>query len=168
MIMAAGALGSVEEYLKASYRPDRDYLDGEVVERNWGEFEHSRAQREILLFLAQHYPELRKRLMPEQRVQVRPNRFRIPDICVLAEGAPQEKIVTTPPQLCIEILSPEDTLTKTVDRIKDYFAMGVPICWIVDPVGREAWVATPGLLDEAVDGMLRAAGIEMPLAVALE
>lgn len=166
--MATEVLVSVEEYLKTSYRPDRDYLDGEVVERSLGEFEHSRAQREILLFLAQNYPHLRKRLMPEQRVQVRLNRFRIPDICVLAEGAPHEKVITTPPVLCIEILSPEDTLTKIVDRIKDYFAMGVPVCWVVDPIGREGWVATPGRLEEALDGVLRAGGVEMPLGAILE
>ncbi len=50
------------------------------------------------------------------------------------EGAPQENVITTPPELCIEILSPEDTLTKIVDRVS-IFAMGVPI---VDPVGRSS------------------------------
>ena len=68
--MALGVLASVEDYLRTSYSPDRDYVDGELVERNLGEFEHSSAQREILLFLATHYPQLRKRLLPEQLVQV--------------------------------------------------------------------------------------------------
>lgn len=31
----------VEEYLATSYRPDCDYLDGEIEERNVGEFDHS-------------------------------------------------------------------------------------------------------------------------------
>ena len=152
------------EYLRTSYRPDRDYVDGETVERNSGEFEHSATQREIVLFLATHYPELRPRLLPEQRVQVNTNRFRIPDVCILAEGAPPERIILTPPELCIEILSPEDSLTRTLERIKDYFAMGVPVCWIVNPVSREGWVATPGRLEEAPDGILRASGLEMQLA----
>jgi len=167
-IMATDVLVSVEEYLRTSYRPDCDYLDGEVVERNLGELEHSSAQREILLFLAMHYPHLRRRLLPEQRVQVRWDRYRIPDICVVASEIPRQKIITTPPDLCIEILSPEDTLTRTMDRIRDYFNMGVPTCWIIDPVSREAWVATPGHLDEVLDGILRASGIEMPLAEVLE
>lgn len=167
-IMATGVLVSVEEYLRTSYRPDCDYLDGEVVERNLGEFEHSSTQREILLFLAAHYPHLRKRLLPEQRVQVRANRYRIPDVCILAEGAARQDTISTPPDLCIEILSPEDTMTKTLDRIKDYFSMGVSSCWIIDPISREGWVATPGRLEEAPDGILRAKGIEMPLAEVLE
>jgi len=166
--MASGVLVPVEEYLRTSYRPDCDYVEGEVVERNFGELEHSSAQREILLYLAAHYPNLRKRLQPEQRVQVRPNRFRIPDICILAQDAPRQKIVTTPPELCIEILSPEDTLTRTMERVRDYFSMGTAACWIIDPVGREGRMATPGRLEEAADGILRSSGIEMPLAAVLE
>ncbi len=166
--MAAGVLVSVEEYLRTSYRPDCDYVDGEVVARNLGEFEHGSLQREILVYLSAHYPSFRKRLIPEQRVQVKATRFRVPDICFLAEGAPRQKIVTVPPALCIEILSPEDTLTRTLERIKDYFGMGVPICWIIDPVSREAWSATPGRLDDVTDGVLRAGDIEMPLAEVLE
>jgi Uma2 family endonuclease len=166
--MATGVLVSVEEYLRTSYRPDCDYVDGEVVERNLGEYEHSSTHREILFFLAGRFPHLRKRLLPEQRVQVKPTRYRIPDVCILAEGAPRQRVITTPPELCIEILSPEDTVTRTLERIKEYLSMGVPTCWIIDPVKREGWVATPGLLEEATDGILRASGIEMPLAEILE
>jgi len=166
--MATGVLVSVEEYLRTSYRPDCDYVDGQVVERNLGEYEHSSTQREILFFLAGRFPQLRKRLLPEQRVQVKRTRYRIPDVCILAEGAPREKIITTPPALCIEILSPEDTVTRTLERIKEYLSMGVPTCWIIDPVRREGWVATPGRLEEATDGVLRAGVIEMPLADVLE
>jgi hypothetical protein len=35
---------SLAEYLRTSYHPDRDYVDGEVQERNWGEFDHGLAQ----------------------------------------------------------------------------------------------------------------------------
>ena len=167
-IMATEVLVSVEEYLRTSYRPDCDYLDGEVVERNLGEKKHSRAQREILLYLATNYPQLRERLLPEQRVQVRASRYRIPDVCVIAAEAVDQNIITTSPELCIEILSSEDTLTRTMERVRDYFNMGVPTCWIIDPVSREGWVATPGHLDEAADGVLRAQGIEMPLAEVLD
>ena len=55
-----------------------------------------------------------------------------------------------------------------MERVKDYFAMGVPFCWIIDPVNRGGWAATPGRLEEAMDGVLRAGGIEMPLVDVLE
>jgi hypothetical protein len=32
---------AVEEYLATSYRPDCDYVDGAIEERNVGEFDHS-------------------------------------------------------------------------------------------------------------------------------
>ena len=35
---------SLEEYLQTSYHPDCDYVDGEVQERNWGEFDHATVQ----------------------------------------------------------------------------------------------------------------------------
>lgn len=165
--MATGLAVSVEEYLRTSYRPDCDYVDGAVVERSLGERKHSRAQREICFFLRDRYPQLRERIYPEQRVQVRRDRFRVPDVCVTAEGAPDEDIVTVPPALCIEILSPEDSLAEMRRRVDDYLAMGVPTGWIVDPVSREAWVVELGRF-EAAGGVLRAAGIEMPIAEVLE
>ena len=47
--MAVVALIPVEEYLSTAYRPDCDYIDGEIHERNVGERDHSRTQREILI-----------------------------------------------------------------------------------------------------------------------
>jgi Uma2 family endonuclease len=166
--MAIGVLVPVEEYLRTSYRPDCDYVDGKVIPRNWGESKHSSAQREILFVLAGRYPHLRRRLRPEQRVQVTPTRFRVPDVCVIAEGAGKEQIVTTPPVLCIEVLSPEDTVARTREKIQDYFNMGVPVCWIIDPVSRQGWEATPGSLEDAAGGVLRAQGLEMRIADVIE
>jgi hypothetical protein len=35
---------SLADYLRTSYRPDCDYVDGEVQERNGGEFDHAAVQ----------------------------------------------------------------------------------------------------------------------------
>ncbi len=55
--MATGALISVEHYLNTSYRPDRDYIDGEVRERNLGEMEHARLQTELAYWFGSHKRE---------------------------------------------------------------------------------------------------------------
>jgi hypothetical protein len=34
----------LNEYLGNSYRPDREYVDGEIRERNVGKWEHARVQ----------------------------------------------------------------------------------------------------------------------------
>jgi Uma2 family endonuclease len=166
--MAVATLISVEEYLHSIYHPDCDYVDGEVQERNWGEKDHSSTQRNIIIYFARNYHGLLDRLLPEQRVQVGATRFRIPDVCILAEDAPDEQIIRTAPVLCIEILSPEDRMSRYLDRVKDYFDMGVPVCWIIDPSARRAWVAKPGLLVEAEDGILRAGNLEMSVEAVLE
>jgi len=43
--MGSATLISVEEYLRSSYSPDREYVDGEIVERNLGEKTHGRIQK---------------------------------------------------------------------------------------------------------------------------
>ena len=45
--MPAVELVSVREYLSTAYRPDCDYVDGVVVERNLGEYDHGRLQMAV-------------------------------------------------------------------------------------------------------------------------
>jgi Uma2 family endonuclease len=80
----------VTEYLNTTYRPDRDYVDGEVLERNVGEYEHSRPQGLIAALLFSQEKERRIIVLIAQRLQVGPNRFRVADVCVLRADAPYE------------------------------------------------------------------------------
>ena len=123
---------SVEEYLSTVYRPDCDYVDGEVLERNFGERPHSYVQAAIGSYFFTRRKAWGIEVYPEQRVQMKPRRYRIPDVCVVLGGT-KEKIFTKPPFLCAEILSPEDRMTRVWDRIHDFFEMGVPNVWIIDP-----------------------------------
>ena len=138
---ATRALISVEQYLRTSYRPDCDYVDGEVVERNLGEWDHGRLQGLLIRLLMNRYENEGIFVIPELRVQVKPTRFRIPDICVTL-GLPGEQILTKPPFLCIEILSPEDRMQRVQNRIDDFLEMGVPCVWVLDPQTKRACAAT--------------------------
>jgi Uma2 family endonuclease len=166
--MATATLISVDEYLSTIYHPDRDYVDGQLVERNMGELSHGRVQFLIAAWLLQRERLWRIKGVTEVRLQVRATRFRIPDLMVLSAAAPHEEIVRTPPLLCIEILSKDDRMISYMERLDDYFRIGVPVCWIIDPLSRRAWVASPGPLIEPSDGVLRAGEIEMPLGDVLE
>jgi Uma2 family endonuclease len=165
---AATTLISVDEYLSTTWHPDCDYVDGEIQERNTGELSHDRIQLLIGGWLLQKEKQWRIKAVTEVRLQVRATRFRIPDVMVLSASAPDEEIVRTPPLLCIEILSKDDRVISYMDRLDDYFRMGVPVCWIIDPLARRAWTATAGPLIEPSDGILRAGDIEMPLSDVLE
>jgi Uma2 family endonuclease len=163
---AAGAFIPVEEYLHTVYEPDCDYVDGILVDRNVGEKNHAKLQRAILFYLWE-----RRRLYnifpsQETRLQVSQTRYRAPDICVYLGPEPDEQIFTKPPFLCIEILSPEDRLSRMQQRIDDYFAFGVAHVWLVDPQTRRAWIYRPEGMHEVRDGVPRTEqpGIEIPLA----
>ncbi|WP_419805044.1 Uma2 family endonuclease [Terriglobus sp.] len=139
--MATATLISVAEYLATSYRPDCDYIDGEIQERNLGTRPHSQLQFLLAKWFDQHFDTLGCSALPEQRVRVTPGRFRIADVCVVPADNSDAFIIETTPLACIEVLSPEDRLSRIQDRIDDYTAMGVPNIWVVDPLDHAAWVA---------------------------
>ena len=122
-------------YLETTFRPDREYLDGELRERNVGKWEHARVQWLLAHWFGNHEKEWGITGSTEQRVRVSENRVRIPDLVVLTAG-PQPDVLTDPPMLVIEILSPDDTYSDTQERTQDYRAMGVETVWIVDPKTR--------------------------------
>ncbi len=163
--MGLATLISIEEYLATSYSPDREYVDGEVVDRNLGEKTHSSIQMEFLLYLGNRREELKIGVFPEQRVQVSPTRFRIPDVTVVKMPVPDEQIFTSPPFLCIEILSKDDTMQYMQEEIDDYISFGVPYVWIINPKNRKGYVATRAGLVEAASGFLetRDPNIVVPL-----
>ncbi len=141
-IMERGTLTPVEEYLSTSYRPDREYIDGTLLERNVGERDHSRLQMALSAFLHSRREKLAIHVYPEQRVQVAASRFRVPDICVIAGDEPEEQILTTPPFICIEILSKSDRMSEMQERIEDYLSFGVPYVWVLDPRTKRAYLHT--------------------------
>jgi Uma2 family endonuclease len=130
----------LEYYLQTDFRPDCDYVDGEILERNVGEFEHAFLQSLLAMLINQHRLEWGCTALTELRVQVSPARFRIPDISVVSAGAPFEKVLTHPPILCVEIMSSEDRWARITERFEDYRRMGVPSLWAVDPIDSKAWM----------------------------
>jgi Uma2 family endonuclease len=126
---------SLNEYLCTGYRPDREYVDGEIKERNVGKWEHARVQWLLAAWFFAHEKDWGITGSTEQRVRVSENRVRVPDLVVLTAGA-QSEVLTDPPLLVIEILSPDDTYSDTQERAQDYREMGVETVWIVDPKTR--------------------------------
>ena len=158
---ALGALVSIEEYLRTDYEPDCDYVDGVLVERNVGEKDHGMVQRRLMRFFEERSRDWNIFIIQEQRVQVSPTRYRVPDTCVIIGPEPDEQIFTKPPFLCIEVLSPEDRMSRMQQKIADYLKFGVSYVWVVDPQTRQAWIYTADIMREVTDGMLRTANPEL-------
>jgi hypothetical protein len=86
----------LEEYNGIIYRPDREYVDGEIRERNVGKYEHARVQALLARWFGNHEQEWGVQVVTEQRVQVSPTRVRIPDVALLTPGAQPDVIVDPP------------------------------------------------------------------------
>ncbi len=126
--MAVATLVPIEEYLSTSWDPDREYVDGQLIERNVGELDHSYLQGFFLFAFRQRglygFVEL--------RVQVEPSRFRIPDILAV-RSRPTGRFLRLPPYIVVEILSRDDRASDLDDKIEDYLNFGVENIWVVDP-----------------------------------
>lgn len=156
----------LSDYLEHSFRPDCDYVDGELQERNLGEQDHSDLQSQLVVLLSS--PECKRyfRANSELRVQVKATRYRVPDVCVRLRSAPSEQIVRTPPVLCIEVLSPDDRAGRMRERVREFLEMGVAEVWVVDPDTRSVSVCAGATTVEHMSGRLRVPGtpIEVELA----
>jgi Uma2 family endonuclease len=152
--MQSATLVSVKEYLSTSYRPDCEYLEGTILERNVGERDHSRLQMSLSAYLYIRRAQLGICVYPEQRVQVKAQRFRVPDICVVLGDEPPEQVFVRPPFLCVEILSKEDRMSEMLERVEDYLSFGVPYVWVIDPRRRWARVYDSAGVHEMKSGML--------------
>ena len=162
--MATSTLTPLEDYLSTSFPDgDRDYLEGQVLERNMGEVDHSDLQSSFVVFFRQHCPGFWAGV--EVRVQVKARRFRVPDVCLIAGGKPQTRVVSVPPFLVVEVLSPDDRMSEMQERIDDYLSFGVKYVWIVDPATHRGYVHTSEGSREAKDGLLRTADPSIEVAL---
>ncbi len=82
-------------------------------------------------------------------------------------GDTDEQVLTQPPFICIEVLSPKDRMKRVRERVTDYLEMGVPYVWVLDPETKQAYTATPAEgLREVKTGILKTENpaMEVPLS----
>lgn len=143
----------LSEYLSQAYHPDCDYLEGTLQERNVGEIAHSDAQSACLVYVRTHYPDFWAGV--EVRVQIKANRFRVPDVIIVRGTRPAGRIMTTPPLVSVQVLSPEDRAGDLQSRLDDYFGFGVSTVWVLNPETKRGFIHTADGSHEARDGILR-------------
>lgn len=163
--MGVGTLISIDEYLRTSFDPDCDFVEGEVLERNVGKRRHGYAQARIAAWFVNRQQTLNLEALTELRLRVAPGRVRIPDVVVCEMPLPDEEIFNSPPYLCIEVMSPDDTIIAMQDRLEDYLQFGVPNVWVVDPWKHRGWQITAEGWTTAAGAVMRTADgrIAMPL-----
>ena len=169
--MSTKVLMGVDEYLRTSFDgPDCEYLDGEVVERNMGELPHAGVQGNLYYLLRILRSRIGIIVFPEIRIQISPTRFRVADLAVWRDDDIGSGIPTIPPFLAIEILSPEDRITRMQPKIAEYLAIGVEWIWLIDPFEKTAICYSQRNPAGALCEVLRTENpaIEIPLTAALD
>lgn len=147
--MAVAAPLSVEHYLATTWEPDREFVDGELLERGMPTLFHMMvAARFTALFLklSERFPVFGG---PEGRVQIAPQQYRVPDVALYRGLRPTERVATMPPVVVVEILSPDDKLADLIAKFRDYANWGVEHCWLVDPETRDMYVFANNRLNSA-------------------
>jgi Uma2 family endonuclease len=130
---AQPSLIPVEEFLRMSSDPDCEYVDGVIEERPVGEYDHATWQIIVAGYFLMREKELGIISRPELRIQVSQNRFRVPDVTILSRTAPREQIITHAPLAVFEILSPEDLMSRMLEKLADYERMGIGAVWLIEP-----------------------------------
>lgn len=162
--MSTLALVPLGDYLGRTTDPDCEYLEGRLMERNAGEISHSDAQSRTCAFVLYRVRGFWAGV--EIRVQIRSDRFRVPDVVVVRSGRPSGRIITVPPEVAVEVISPEDRASDVQDKIDDYLQFGIQAVWLIDPERQRAWIHTKDGSREASDRVLRnpAGDLEVPLS----
>ena len=120
-----------------------------------------RAQGGLRTVLAAHFHANRRQwgviALCRQRILVSPKESTICDVCILGSDAPLERVVRSPPMICIDVMS-EESLALVQNRADLYTQMGVKHIWLLDPAYRTAWRATAAGLFQVRDDQMVISG----------
>jgi Uma2 family endonuclease len=108
-----------------------------------------------------------------------PDRVRAADVLYISEARYARRTLAAgyldmAPELVVEILSPRDAASTLTEKLREYFAIGVSLVWVVDPAARRVRVHR-GLADvrelaeaDRLSGEEILPGFELPVAVLFE
>ncbi len=135
---------SLEEYLHTSFDGvDCEYRDGEIVERSIPDYLHGATE----VLLAGFFGPLRKSLSlcvcMSIRMKMREGLVLVADFAVF-RPCPRALIPDSPPLIAIEILSTDDRMCATVDKLREYRDWGVGHVWLVDPHSKRLYTCDVG------------------------
>ena len=157
---------SLEEYLNTDYRPDVEYLDGELREKPVVQFAHSEIQGLLSAWFWQHRKEWHIKSGPEARTKVSAQHVRLPDMVVVSSATKERGALTIPPLVAIEVRSPDDTHKDLKDRAADLEQMGVENVWLIDEKARTAKIWRDG--DWQLEKSARVQAVNSPIYLDLD
>lgn len=121
-----------------------ELIDGKVIQMSPAGHNHG-AIAARMLFLLYGYNELKQlgRVFTAETGFIYPNQktVRAPDIMFLSNARipadlPDEGYLPVPPDLAIEVVSPDDRYSEVTAKAESYLSVGVSLVWVVQPENR--------------------------------
>jgi Uma2 family endonuclease len=144
---------TIDEFLAIpEEKPYREFLRGEVVEKPMPTELHGATVMELGRRLGNYLRETGLgRVVTEVRHAARSADWvYLPDLNVriFKAGAPRAAqgrgAVETAPDFAIEVLSPEDRVSRWLERVQLYLEAGTRLLWVIDPEDQTVLVYRPG------------------------
>jgi Uma2 family endonuclease len=143
---------NLQQFLELpEFKPALEYLDGRVIQKMSPVFPHSILQVGLANAL-NAFASPRK--LGEAGVEIRSTfggSSPVPDVSFFArERVPKygrkqmPPLITYPPDICVEILSPGQRIAKLRRKIRHAIEYGSKLGWLVDPFREEITVFRPG------------------------
>jgi Uma2 family endonuclease len=143
---------SIDEFLALpEEKPYREFLRGAVIEKPMPTELHSLVAGEIFGELRTHLRASKEgRAGFEARHAARTlDWVFLPDVHVrLYRGGPlpvsERGAIEGAPDFAIEVLSPDDRVSRWLERVALYMAAGTQLLWVIDPIEERIHVYRPG------------------------
>ncbi len=155
-VTAPKKLMTVDEYWEFVNRPDNadrlfELHRGEVVEMSRPKKPHGIVTSNIATELTLYARQVRKGYVLTNDTGVvleeTPGTVVGPDVAYCVDANSYDEVepkwVETPPILTVEVLSPNDNMTKVSLKIADYITAGVKVVWLADPELKTVTVYRP-------------------------
>lgn len=138
-----------EDLLRLEDAASYELVDGKLVERNMG-MDSSRIAAHIsrLLWPVVEETNLGNVFGADGSYQCfpdAPSKVRKPDVSVVLRGRfPDDRVPSghspIPPDLAVEVISPNDLFYEVDEKVEEYLTAGVPLVWVVSPETRSVYV----------------------------
>ena len=148
--MTTTAKLTLEEFFRRpETKPASEYVDGEVIQKPMPDQKHARLQAFLARILDEFLESTGLGVVgSEWRCIFGPQgheRPYVPDLMVVRrERQTRDRHFHGPPDLAIEILSPDQPAGEFADKILFYVLYGVRLTWVVDPDRFTITVYIPG------------------------
>jgi Uma2 family endonuclease len=130
-----------------------ELIDGELVERNMSVLSSIVAAR-VTHTLLNHCDESNLGWVLESEVGYqcfpwKPGRIRRADVSFISleryslEQLSQEGYASIPPDLAVEVISPDDRAKEVDEKLEDYLRAGVKLIWVINPETRTLQIYHP-------------------------